>query len=149
MSTTHLLSNTTEHPDINAALASGDLFFVYDLTTKQTHQSAISRIATYINANPGTFTGAILAGDTSYTATASFSFVIGSTLTSRIGFYGKAGTSQPASANQAALTITAVNPTTCTGVVGFATTAAFADFVNQSNEMRNCLVNNGLMKGAS
>jgi hypothetical protein len=77
------------------------------------------------------------------------SAAIGTTLSSLIGFYGTAGTSQPAAAAQGAVTCTVVNPTTCTGVIGFSTTAAMQDVLSLIVQIRACLVANGLMKGAA
>lgn len=141
----------TFHAECSAidSIASGDKFLVWDTSTGRTLDCGIADIATYLNANPGTFTGLTFNGDSSYTGTASVSFKIGTTLTARIGFYGKAGTSQPASANQANLTVTFANPTTCTAVVGFSTTAQAADVVNTINAIVSCLTANGLWKGAA
>lgn len=60
MSTTHLIGNTDEHPDIGAALADGDLMLVYDLSAKLVKSSALSRVATYILSAARTFTAALL-----------------------------------------------------------------------------------------
>lgn len=46
MSTTHLIGNTTEHPDIGAALADDDVFLVHDTSAGKTKSSAVSRINT-------------------------------------------------------------------------------------------------------
>lgn len=135
-------------------LASGDEFLVYDASSGRTLSATPSDIATYIGSNPGTQTGGTytnptFTGATVYSATASASFLVGTTLSARIGFYGIAGTSQPAAAAQAQYTNTVHNPTTCTGVIGFSTTAAMQDLVGLVMQMRTTLVANGLMKGAA
>lgn len=128
-------------------LADGDRFLVWDASSGRTVYCLASDISTYA-ATDG-LVGAALSGDSSYSGTASFSFRIGSTLSSRIGFYGTAGTSQPAAAAQAQYTATVHNPTTCTGVIGFSTTAAMQDALGLLMEMRTTLVNVGLMKGSA
>lgn len=60
MSTTHLIGNTTEHPDIGAALADTDLFLVHDTSAGLTKSSALSRVATYLLGAARTFTAALL-----------------------------------------------------------------------------------------
>jgi hypothetical protein len=129
------------------SLADADRFLVYDASTGRTEYALASQISTYA-ASDG-LVGAQLSGDSNYSSTASFSFIIGSTLSSRIGFYGKAGTSQPAGAAQAQYTNTVENPSTCTGVVGFSTTAAMQDALGLLMQMRTTLVNVGLMKGSA
>jgi hypothetical protein len=129
------------------SLADADRFLVYDASTGRTEYCLASDISTYA-ATDG-LVGAALSGDATYTGTASFSFRIGSTLTSRIGFYGTAGTSKAVGAAQAQYTNTVYNPTTCTGVIGFSTTAAMQDALGLLMEMRTTLVNVGLMKGSA
>lgn len=127
-------------------IASGDKFLVYDASTGRTVTALASDIAAGASANlvaPAITNGGSWAGN------ASFSIIIGNTLSSRIGFYGIAGTSQPASAAQAQYTNTVHNPTTCTGVIGFSTTAALQDLIGLVMQMRTALVNNGLIKGSA
>lgn len=64
---------------------------------------------------------------------------------SKAGFFTATPITQPAGANQAALTLT----TGSTGGVGFTTTTNFSAFVAQVQEIRTVLVNLGLMKGAA
>ena len=134
-------------------IAAGDRFLVWDTSTGRTVYCLASDLATYVGTSPAitgaTITGVTLAGAAVYSANASFSFLIGTTLSSRIGFYGIAGTSQSASAAQAQYTNTVFNPTTCTGVIGFSTTAAMQDAIGLLMQMRSVLVANGLMKGAA
>jgi hypothetical protein len=127
-------------------LASGDELLVYDASSGRTVSCTPADIATYAAANLSA--PAIVNGGT-WSGNASFSILIGNTLSSRIGFYGIAGTSQPASAAQAQYTNTVHNPTTCTGVIGFSTTAALQDLLGLVMQMRTALVNNGLIKGAA
>ena len=64
---------------------------------------------------------------------------------SKAGFFGVTPTTQPANAAQAALTgITAL-----TGGVGFSSTANFAAFTAQLENMRASLVLLGLLKGGA
>lgn len=128
-------------------IAATDRFLVWDASTGRTVYCLASDIATYMDAS-GLVAPAITNGG-SWAGNASFSILIGNTLSSRVGFYGIAGTSQPASSAQGALTMTAFNPTTCTGVIGFSTTAAMQDCLSLIAQMRTTLVNNGLMKGAA
>lgn len=128
------------------SLASTDELLVYDASSGRTVSCTPSDINTFIGSNLSA--PAIVNGGT-WSGNASFSILIGNTLSSRIGFYGIAGTSQPAGAAQAQYTATVHNPTTCTGVIGFSTTAAMQDLVGLVMQMRTTLVNNGLMKGAA
>ena len=128
-------------------IASGDKFLIYDVSTGRTEWALASDVATYAGASPALVSPSIT-GSPIYTGTASTSFQIGATLSSRIGFYGIAGTSQPASAAQGAVTNTVHNPTTCTGVIGFSTTAAMQDVLNLLIQIRAALVANGLIKGS-
>lgn len=64
---------------------------------------------------------------------------------SKAAFFGVTPIVQPSGANQAALTLT----TGSTGGVGFTTTTNFSAFVAQVQEIRNVLVNLGLMKGSA
>ena len=129
-------------------LASGDELLVYDASSGRTLSCTPSDIATYVSASGGLVAPAITNGG-SWAGSASFSIIIGNTLSSRIGFYGITGTSQSASAAQAQYTNTVFNPTTCTGVIGFSTTAAMQDAIGLLMQMRSVLVANGLMKGAA
>lgn len=127
-------------------LASGDELLVYDASSGRTVSCTPSDIQTYVAAN---LSAPAIVNGGSWSGNASFSILIGNTLSSRVGFYGIAGTSQPAGAAQAQLTITYNNPSTCTGVVGFSTTAHMQDVLGLVMQMRTVLVNNGLMKGAA
>jgi hypothetical protein len=64
---------------------------------------------------------------------------------SKAGFFGITPTTQPASATQAALTLT----TATSGGFGFATSAAFNAFSAQLENIRASLVLLGLLKGAA
>jgi hypothetical protein len=127
-------------------LASTDKFLVYDASSGRSVTATPSDVQTYVSANlsaPAIVNGGSWAGN------ASFSILIGTTLSSRVGFYGVAGTSQPASAAQGAVTCTVLNPTTASSVIGFSTTAAMQDVLSLIIQMRATLVANGLMKGAA
>lgn len=124
-------------------LAAGDKVLIHDVSAALKKVALASDIAAYVSANIGSGT------DTVLTASSSISIQIGTTLSARVGFYGKAGTSQLAAAAQAQYTNTVHNPTTATGVVGFSTTAAMQDALGLLMQMRTCLVDNGLMKGAA
>lgn len=127
-------------------IASGDKFLVYDASTGRTVTALASDIAAGASAN---LVAPAITNGGSWSGNASFSILIGNTLSSRVGFYGIAGTSQPASAAQGALTMTAFNPTTASSVIGFSTTAAMQDCLNLIIQLRACLVANGLMKGSA
>lgn len=127
------------------SLAAGDKFLIYDTSSGRSVTALASDIATYAAAN---LTAPAIVNGGSWAGNASFSILIGTTLSSRVGFYGIAGTSQPTSAAQAQYTNTVFNPTTCTGVIGFSTTAAMQDALGLLMQMRTALVNNGLMKGS-
>lgn len=73
------------------------------------------------------------------------SVLIGSSASSKIGFYGATPVARPASADQAAA------PAGGTGATaGAYDTAANRDkLIALVNEMRSCLVNAGLMKGSA
>lgn len=83
----------------------------------------------------GTFTDLTSTGNTN----------IGNAATDTIGFYGITAVAQPASATQAALTLT----TATSGGFGFATSAAFNAFSAQLENIRASLVLLGLLKGAA
>jgi hypothetical protein len=70
---------------------------------------------------------------------------IGNSTSAKVGFYGTAPVAQPASALQAAA------PAGGTGATAGAydTAAHRDDLINLVNQMRLCLVNNGLMKGSA
>lgn len=70
---------------------------------------------------------------------------LSTTAASTVGFYGVTKTAQPASATQAALTLT----TATSGGFGFSTSAAFNAFSAQLENMRASLVLLGLLKGAA
>lgn len=69
----------------------------------------------------------------------------GATATSYVGFYGVGPIVQPASAVQAALTLT----TATTAGFGFSTSAAFSAFTAQLENIRASLVALGLLKGSA
>lgn len=131
-------------------LASTDELLCYDASTGRTVSTTPADIATYINSNPGTFTGATLAGATNFTGgvnmSVSSSILIGTTLSAKVGFWGAAGTSRRVGATQATITIT-VTATSCG--VGFTSTGAVSTVVEYLNEIRSVLVDAGIMKGAA
>ena len=127
-------------------LASGDKLLCYDASSGRSVTTTPSDIQTYIANN---LSAPAIVNGGSWSGNASFSILIGNTLSSRVGFYGIAGTSQPASAAQGAVTCTVFNPTTCTGVIGFSTTAAMQDVLALIVQLLATLVANGLMKGSA
>jgi len=64
---------------------------------------------------------------------------------STVGFYGVTKVAQPANAAQAALTLV----TAVSGGFGFSTSAGFAAFTAQLENMRASLVSLGLLKGGA
>lgn len=70
---------------------------------------------------------------------------IGGAATDKIGFYGTTPADQRSGAAQAALTLT----TATSGGFGFATSAAFASFTAQLEEIRATLAELGIFKGST
>ncbi len=61
MSTTFLIGNTTEHPDIGAALASDDIMVVHDTSSGRVKSTPLSRVNAYIGSGALVAAGATLA----------------------------------------------------------------------------------------
>lgn len=85
-------------------------------------------MASYERVDYGSDDGALLGGDA----------------TDKVGFFGITPTTQPTNAAQAALTLV----TATTGGFGFSTSAAFAAFTAQLENIRASLVLLGLIKGS-
>ena len=96
----------------------------------------------------GAVTISAVSGDMAVVA-ASVSCKIGTTLSSLVGFYGAAGTSQRSGAVQAALSCTAFAPATATTVVGFSSSVQFSNAIGLLIEIRQALVDAGMLKGSS
>ena len=91
----------------------------------------------YTNPGPAITTGSTLVDTASPN-------MMGASASSYVGFYGVGPVTQPTNAAQAALTgITAL-----TGGVGFSSTANFAAFTAQLENIRASLVLLGLLKGS-
>jgi hypothetical protein len=71
---------------------------------------------------------------------------LGGSISERISFYGVTPVAQPASALQAAAGTTA---STTSSPAGCSTTTQMTALINLVDQMRACLVNSGLMKGAA
>lgn len=131
----------TFHAECSAidSLASSDKFLVFDASTGRTLDCGPSDIATYVAASGGI--SQQLSGDVAYTGTASASFRIGSTLTSRVGFFGQTGTS-------AITTVTAAVTTLTAGACGvaFQTTASLSALIDKVNGTISALQTLGLMR---
>lgn len=125
-------------------LASGDELLVYDASTGRTVSCTPADIATYVTGNSsdtgGTFNGTkIFTGGV--TMSVSSSVLIGTTLSAKVGFFGKAGTT-------AATTIAALATTgTVTGsCVGFATTASLSNMIDTVNSIISALKDIGIVR---
>lgn len=119
-------------------LASGDELLVYDASTGRTVSCTPADIATYASGNLATIA---VTGGGSFSGTSSVSYVIGSTLSSRVGFYGQTGTS--AATTIAALTTTVTATGSC---VGFATTASFSVVMEAINSVISALKAVGIVR---
>jgi hypothetical protein len=125
-------------------LASGDELLVYDASSGRTVSCTPADIATYVTGNSsdtgGTFNGTkIFTGGV--TMSVSSSVLIGTTLSAKVGFFGKAGTT-------AATTIAALVTTgTVTGsCVGFSTTASLSNMIDTVNSIISALKDIGIVK---
>lgn len=120
-------------------LAASDEFLVFDASTGRTVSATPANIATYVASSGGV--SQQLSGDAAYTGTASASFRIGSTLTSRVGFFGQTGTS-------AITTVTAAVTTLTAGACGvaFQTTASLSALIDKVNGTISALQTLGLMR---
>lgn len=92
-------------------------------------------------ASTGAFTTLTASGATTLNGNVACGNAVGDT----VAFYGVAGSTQRASAKQAALTLVTAN----TNGYAFTTAAAFTSFIDQLEEMRATLVALGLMKGSA
>jgi hypothetical protein len=125
-------------------LAAGDKFLIHDASAADKRVALASDLLAYVGAGP--LSGATFVGGAVYSANASFSFLVGTTLSAKIGFFGKAGTSQIASANQQTITATPV-AITAAGF-GYSTSAKMENTLNFQNAVYAALTDLGLWKGS-
>jgi hypothetical protein len=121
------------------AIAAGDRFLVWDTSTGRTAYATGTALLAYAGSAP-TINGAMLNG----TFSVSSSVIFGSTLSAKIGFYGKAGTSAPAGAAGVTATPVAI---TAAGF-GISTSAKLENLLSLVDKMRTTLVDVGLMQAS-
>ena len=120
------------------SVVTADRFLVWDASTGRTAYATAAQVAAGAG---GLLVGPTVTGGATFSGTASVSYLFGSTLSSRLGFWGATGTS-------AATTIAAVATTvTATGSgVGFPSTAAVGSIITQINAIITALKDCGIVK---
>jgi hypothetical protein len=123
-------------------IAATDRFLVYDVSTGRTEYCLASDIQAYIDTSPGTLSSPVINTATlNGVFSVSTSVVFGSTLSAKIGFFGKAGTS--AATTIAALTTTM---TAASCGVGFSTSANYFSMISAVNSLISVLQDAGIVK---
>lgn len=113
------------------------------------YQAKVSDVmAAAVTLSGVTIDNATLVAPVVFTGLATQSMLISTTKSARVGFYGAAGTSQRAGAVQAALSCTAFSPTTASSVIGFSSTVQFSNTIGLLVEIRQALVDAGILAGS-
>ena len=140
---------------IAAVITGAELFGV--LQSSAYKQAKLSDFLTYAESAPtvtsATFTGTNLFGEGANFAglvnisNSGLSTLIGATLTSKVGFFGAAGTSQRTSGAQVTMTVSTFSAIG-SGTVGFTSTTMASQLWAQIAEVRQTLVDLGVWKGS-